>query len=101
MSANSKLGAYSNKYGMSTMKIKTSSFDNKNVLNLKQKHGKTEKSILSEQGPITKGRSAGRSVPYPGTFSFEQITLRHQNKSLVNTTGGKEIIRKPEELIRP
>ena len=40
MSANSKLGAYSNKYGMSTMKIKTSSFDNKNVLNLKQKHGK-------------------------------------------------------------
>ena len=29
VSANSRLGAYSNKYGMSTMKIKTSSFDNK------------------------------------------------------------------------
>ena len=84
---------------MSTMKIKTSSFDNK-MLNFKQKHKKTEKSILSQQEPIT-NESAGRSVPYPCTFSFEQITLRHQNKSLVNTTGGKEIIRKPEELIRP
>ena len=35
------------------MKIKTSSFDNKNVLNFKQKHRKAEKSILSEREPIT------------------------------------------------
>ena len=91
---------------MSTMKITTSSFDNRNVLNFKQKHRKTGKSILSEQEPITRlpnreiwrpVRERGRSVPYPGTFIFEQITLRHQNKSLVNTTSGKEIIRKPEE----
>ena len=30
------------------------------------------------------------------SFIFEQITLRHQDTSLVNTPGGKEIIRKPE-----
>ena len=91
---------------MSTMKITTSSIDNRNVLNFKQKHRKTEKSILFEQEPATRllireiwvpVRERGRSVPYPGTFFFEQIPLRHQNKSLVNTTGGKEIIRKPQE----
>ena len=31
------------------------------------------------------------------SFTFEQITLRHQDTSLVNTPGGKEIIRKPEK----
>ena len=31
------------------------------------------------------------------SFIFEQITLRHQFTSLVNTPGGKEIIRKPEK----
>ena len=39
---------------MSTMKIKTSSFDNKNVLNFKLKHRKAEKSILSQREPITR-----------------------------------------------
>ena len=39
---------------MSTMKTKTSSFDNKSVLNFKQKHRKAEKSITSEQEPITR-----------------------------------------------
>ena len=39
---------------MSTMKITTSSIDNRNVLNFKQKQRKTEKSILSEQEPITR-----------------------------------------------
>ena len=39
---------------MSTMKTKTSSLDNKNVLNFKQKHRKAEKSITSEQEPITR-----------------------------------------------
>ena len=32
-----------------------------------------------------------------GSFIFEQITLRHQDTSFVNTPGGKEIIRKPEK----
>ena len=31
------------------------------------------------------------------SFTFEQITLRHQDTSLVNNPGGKEIIRKPEK----
>ena len=31
------------------------------------------------------------------SFIFEEITLRHQVTSLVNTPGGKEIIRKPEK----
>ena len=39
---------------MSTMKITTSNIDNRNVLNFKQKHRKTEKSILSEQEPATR-----------------------------------------------
>ena len=30
-------------------------------------------------------------------FIFAHITLRHQDTSLVNTPGGKEIIRKPEK----
>ena len=33
-------------------------------------------------------------------FTIEQITLRHQDTSLVNTPGGKEIIRKPEKWIQ-
>ena len=39
---------------ISTMKITTSSFDNRNMLNFKQKHRKTGESILSEQEPITR-----------------------------------------------
>ena len=31
------------------------------------------------------------------SFIFEHITLRHQDTLLVNTPGGKEIIRKPEK----
>ena len=31
------------------------------------------------------------------SFIFERITLRHQETSLVNTPGGKEIIRKPQK----
>ena len=31
------------------------------------------------------------------SFIFEQITLRQQDTSLVNTPGGKEIISKPEK----
>ena len=34
------------------------------------------------------------------SFTIEQITLRHQDTSLVNTPGGKEIIRKPEKWIQ-
>ena len=39
---------------MSNVKIKTSSLDNKNVVNFKQKHRKAEKSIISEEEPITR-----------------------------------------------
>ena len=51
VSANSRLRAYSNKYGMSTMKIKTSTFDNKNVLNFKQKHRKLKSRFYPSRSP--------------------------------------------------
>ena len=38
-----------------------------------------------------------RAKEVVSSFIFEQITPRHQDTSLVNTPGGKEIIRKPEE----
>ena len=59
---------------MSTMKIKTSSFDNKNVLNFKQKHRKAEKSIISEQEPIT--RLLVREIWRPVELAGDQFLFR-------------------------
>ena len=62
---------------MSTMKTKTSSFDNKSVLNFKQKHRKAEKSITSEQEPITRLiYGPGDLVTHTGELAGDQFLFR-------------------------